>query len=230
MTFPKILSILSQAYTLPPLRDHLAVLQHHPYQIQKFTAPSSLAKRQYPVATLYWDTQGRIKAIFNMNINYLVVQVLENAGMNLAQSVLTELQRYAEYNEPEVNFFRRATWAAQLGLNWMENFQRPHGVVTIGIYVRLASRRRTIRRTSLILGIMQQWFDQSGYGVWIQQVPTVEGIGQVGANLMEGRSITERETVGARSDSKFCNLRIQNWPFVFTPGKVDPLLAPLITC
>ena len=139
MTFPKILSILSQAYTLPPLRDHLAVLQHHPYQIQKFTAPSSLAKRQDPVANLYWDRKGRIKAIFNLNISYTIVQILENLGMNLAQSVLTELERYAEHFEPEPYFFREANWAAQLGLNWREIFQRPHGVVTIGVSVRMAA-------------------------------------------------------------------------------------------
>ena len=230
MTFPKILSILSQAYTLPPLRDHLAVLQHHPYQIQEFTAPSSLAKRQYPVATLYWDKQGRIKAIFNLDINHIVVQIMESAGMNLAQSVLAEFQRYMEYNEPEADFLTRAVWGAQLGLNWRENFQLPHGVVTIGVAVRLPRGARWLRYTDIILRIMQQWFAQSGYYAMIQQVPRVEGVGQVGANLMEGRSITERETVGARSDSKFCNLRIQNWPLVFTPGKVDPLLAPLITC
>lgn len=50
---PKLLSILSQANTLPPLRADLAVLQHHPYQIQKLTDPSYLIKRQVDIATLY---------------------------------------------------------------------------------------------------------------------------------------------------------------------------------
>ena len=230
MTFPKILSILSQVYTLPPLRDHITVLQHHPYQIQKFTSPSSLAKRQIPVATLYWDGQGRIKAIFNLDINYIVVQILENAGVNLAQSVLTGLQRYVEYLEPEANIFTHAIWAAQLGLNWRENFQRPHGVVTMGVNLRMAPGFRRYRHVFFVVDVIRQWLAQSGYAVWIQRVPRADIVGQMEANVMEGRSITERETIGARSDAKFCNLPIQNWPFMLTPGKVDLLLAPLITC
>ena len=82
MIYPKMLNILSQAYTMPPLRDDLAVL---PYQIQKISDPAHLAKRQSPTAILYWDRHGNIKAVFSMQISFILAQILENEGVNLAE-------------------------------------------------------------------------------------------------------------------------------------------------
>ena len=229
MIFPQILSILSHAYTLPPLRHDLAVLQHHPYQIQSFTDPSYLAKRQIEVASVYWDRVGKIKAVFNININFVVAQMLENAGINLAQSVLTELQQYA-WNSPANNLLRGSRWGAQLGTNWEVIRQQPYGVVTVGILFKAHVRFQAQRYRNILIQMILDWLYQSGYGSAAIQVSDAAHTGEVGANPRERRSITERQIFGARSDSKFCKAPIQNWPFVFTPGKLEKLLEPLITC
>ena len=123
-SFPMILSILSQAYTLPPrLRDDLGVLQRHPYQFQRFTDPSSLVKRQISVATLYWGQNGNIKAAFNVDINY----------------------------GPESNLLIRAAFVAQLGTHWRVIVPRPYGVVTIGI-LTLDARFRFMRYVHMYRG------------------------------------------------------------------------------
>ena len=230
MIFPKILSILFQAYTLPsPPKDDLAVLQHHPYHIEKSTDPSDLAKRQTTVATLYWDQKGNIKAIFNVNVYFIGADIFRYTGVSLAQSILAEFQEYMA-NEPEDFMILGPTLASQIGREWRLMFQRPHGVVTIGILFRTRRLFRTLRSINLVLSSMQRWFARSGYPTIVAQVVNAALAGNVGENLMERGSITENQTVGARDESKFCELLIQNWPFVFTPGKLDSLLAPLITC
>ena len=230
MIFPQILSVLSQAYTLPPpLRDDLAVLQHHPYQIQEFTDPSYLAKREDPVATLFWDRYGNIKAIFNANIYYTGVDIFRYSGFSLAQSILTEFIEYVTH-EPESHMVVGALFSSQLGREWAQMIQEPHGVVTIGILITLSQPFSTTRCITLIMATMQRWFAQHGRTVINKRVENAVRAGNVGENLIEGHSITEKQTVGSRSDSKFCELLIQNWPFVFTPGELDKLLPPLITC
>ena len=235
MIFSKIPSILSQAYTLVPLRDDLAVLQHDPYQIQRITGPSSLAKRQEPVAYLYWDrSHGRIKAIFNLDINFTIAQILGNAGVNLAQSVLNDLRSFGAYG-PRVRgtwpwALGGAEWAAQLGANWEVMFQRPHGVITVGILITIFPRFRNLSSINLVLDMLRAWFERAGYYTIAVRVQNAARAGEIGSRLREGRSITERQIVGSRSDSKFCSSPIQNWIFVVTPGKLDGLLPPLITC
>ena len=230
MMFLKILSILFQAYTLPPpIRDDLAVLQHHPYQIEKSTDPSDLAKRQTPVATLYWDGRGNIKAIFNVNVYYIGADIFRYAGVSLAQSILTGFQEYMA-NEPEARMIAWPNLASQIGREWRLMFQRPHGAVTVGILVKTLSNYRRYHHMELVLASMQRWFARSGYIAIAHKVANAVLAGNVGENLTDESSITENQTVGARSDSKFCELLIQNWPFVFTPGKLDSLLALLITC
>ena len=230
MIFPKILSILSPAKTLPPIRDDLAIVQHHSYQIQRFTDPSYLAKRQIPVATLYWDSRGRIKAIFNLHISRILARILVNEGVNLGLSVLADLQRYGENSESVVTILRETYCAAQLGVNSGVNPQTLPDEVSIGLYFRLARGYRTHWRTDLILQMMEQWFARSGYITLRQQVRYAGNAGQEELFLKEGGNITERQTVGTRSASKFCELSIQNWPLVFVPGKLDKLAAPYITC
>lgn len=225
-----LLNILSRAKTLPPIRGDLAILQHHPYPIQRFTDPSYLAKRQVPVATLYYDIHGNIKAIFNLEITHMIVQILGNAGVDLGRSVLAEFQEYLENSAPVPTYFAGAFWAAQLGYNWRAILQRPNGDVTIGLLVRLDRTFRTVSRTRFVLDMMKQWFAQSGYIAITQLVQNAEEAGQEEPISKEGSSITKRQIVKARSDSKFCKLSIQNWPFVFKPGKVDKLEAPFITC
>ena len=230
MIFLKILSILSQAYTLPTLlRDDLAVLEHHPNQIQKFTNPSYLAKRQDPVATLFWDRTGKIKAIFNVNIYYTGAEIFRYSGYSLAQSILTEFKEYVTH-EPENILLDGASFSSQIGREWTQMFREPHGVVTIGILVNLIQRKCSTRCINLVLAAMQRWFAQHGLMVINKRVESAAGAGNIGQSLIEGHSITENHTVGARGDSKFCELLIQNWPFVFTPGDVDKLLPFLITC
>ena len=230
MMFPKILIILFQAYMLsPPLRDDLAVLQHHPYQIEKSTDPSDLAKRQASVATLYWDERGNIKAIFNVNVYYIGADIFRHAGFSLAQSILTEFQEYMA-NEPEAYIIAWQHFASQIGHEWSLMIQRPHGVVTIGILLKTRARFHARRFIILVLSSMQRWFARSGYNAITERVENARLTGNVGENLTERRAIIENQSVAARSDSKFCELLIQNWPFVFTPGKLDSLLAPLIIC
>ena len=230
MIFPKIPSILSRAYTLSPLRDDLAALQHHPYQIQRITDPSYLAKRQPPAVSLYYDLRfRRIKAVFNLDINFTIARILGNAGVNLAQSVLTDLRYFGEYG-PVPYLLEGAAWAAQLGSDWEAMLQRPHGVVTVGIMITLNSRFRSKSCTNLVLAMLQAWFARVGLDALPVRVYDARHAGEIGPRLREGRSITERQTVGARSDSKFCSSPIQNWIFVVTSGKLDGLLPPLITC
>ena len=230
MMFPKILSILFQAcMPPPPVRDDLAVLQHHPYKIEKSTDNSDLAKRQDPVATLYFDARGNIKAIFNVNVYYIGADIFRYAGVSLAQSILTEFQEYMA-NEPEGSWIIGHRCASQIGREWRLMFQRPHGVVTVGIVVKLRSQYRSYRCVLRVLSSMQRWFARSGHIAITERVRDATLAGNVGESLTERRSITENQTAGALSDSKFCELLIQNWPFVFAPGKLDSLLAPLITC
>lgn len=135
-----MLSISSQAYTLPPLREDPAVLQNHPYQIQKFTDPSYLPKGQLPVVNVYWDTIGNIKAIFNVRIDFIGADVFRYAGFSLAQSILTEIEEYLANTPNNKNMLRGAKFAAQIGREWERMFQRPHGQVTIGILITLPPR------------------------------------------------------------------------------------------
>ena len=226
MIYPKMLSILSQAYTLPPLRDDLAPL---PYQIQKFSDPAHLAKRPLPIATLYWDQNGNIKAIFKMQITWMVAQILENSGVNLALGVLTALHAFAaQAAGPAATL--QAQWQGQLGSSWMDILQQYGGQATIGVLVRIAPGVQFDQNTALLLEAMQTWFTLSGYAAVTVRVEDARNVGNAVANRIERPSLTERQTVGARSDSKFCKLTIQNWQFVLTPGKLDTLLAPLITC
>ena len=228
MIYPKMLSILSQAYTLPPLRDDLALV---PYQIQKFSDPAHLAKRQYPIATLFWDRNGNIKAVFNMQISFLVAQILGNEGVNLAQSVLSAFQSYVTTAAgPAAGIFRGATWASQLGSNWAAIVHQFGGEATISVLVTIRPPLRSYQNTVFILQLMQFWFSLTGYVAFQQEVADATRVGNVPGNRIERHSLTERQTIEARSDSKFCKLMIQNWQFVLTPGKSDTLLAPLITC
>ena len=230
MIFPKIPSILSQAYTLSPLRDDRAVLQHHPYQIPRITYPLYLAKRQPPVASLYYDCRGgNVKAVFNLDINFIIAQILGHADVNLAQSIITDLRRFGEHG-PASYLVQRAAWHAQLGADWEIMLQRPHGVITVGILITLDIRFQSFRFVNQILDMLRAWFERGGYDAIAVRPPNAVLAGVVGASVREGRSITERQTVGARSDSKFCISPIQNWIFVVMPGNLDGLLPPLITC
>ena len=232
MSFPKILSILSPAHTLPPLRDDLAVPQHHSYQIPRLTDPSYLAKRQNPTATLFWDQRGRIKAVFKLSISSITASILEQQGINLAQSVLSELNRFAiSGTVPVGNILQRAVWRAQLGENWQEVLQRSGGEVTIGILIIRYQSYRSRRCTSIVLSLLQTWFFQNGFASDIVPVINAALAGNVGPNDgIEERSITEKQTVEARTASKFCQAPIQNWPFVLAAGELDKLLIPLIAC
>ena len=228
MIYPKMLNILSQAYTLSPLRDDLAVT---PYQIQKISDPAHLAKRQPPVVTLYWDRNGHIKAVFKMHISWIVAQVLQYEGVNLAQSVMGALRAHAMvYGETETAISQGATWASQLGTNWRNILDEYGGQATIGILIKLRPAVLSDENTTRILQLLQAWFNLSGYSEFAVEVQDASRAGIDGGNRIERRSLTERQTVEARSDSKFCKPTIQNWQFVLTPGKLDTLLAPLITC
>ena len=230
MIYSKMLiSILSQAYTLPAHRDDLALL---PYQIQKFSDPAHLAKRQDPIATLYWDRNGNIKAIFNIQISFIFAQILGHEGTNLARGVLTALQNFvttaAGHGAVVLN---GAVWGSQMGTNLQSIIQLlGSGQVTIGILVTLRPRVRSYQNTVLILQLMQFWFQLSGYVAVQQEVEDAVRVGNAAENRIERRSLIERQTVEAPRYSKFCKLTIQNWQFVLTPGKPDTLLAPLITC
>lgn len=158
MIYPKMLSILSHAYTLPPHRDDLGVL---PYQIQKFSDPSHLVK-QTPIATVYSDRHGNIKAVFNVQVNAIVVQILEHAGLNLARSVLIAFQRYT-LNGPESNILFGAAWSSQLGTNWGAILQEYGGVASLGILVTLRRSAQSMRNTHSVIHEMSLWFALSGY-------------------------------------------------------------------
>ena len=232
MIFSKILGILSPAHTLPPLRDDLAVPQHHPYQIPGLTDPSYLAKRQIPTAILYWDQQGRVKAVFKLGINFIIADILEHQGINLAQSVLSELNQFADSGAvPLFGILQGAVWAAQLGENWQEILQRSRGEVTVGILITRTSSYLSERCTYLMLNLLVNWFQQNGFMSYAVPVPNAARAGNMGPrDGIEERSITERQTVEARTASKFCQAPIQNWPFVLAAGELDKLLIPLITC
>ena len=131
---------------------------------------------------------------------------------------------------PEDVILEEASWASQLGANWRDILDQYGGQVTIGILVRLRPAVRSDWNTSLVLHLMQAWFNIAGYTAFSQEVRDARRGGMEVGNRIERRSLTERQTVEARSDSKFCKPMIQNWQFVLTPGKLDTLLAPLITC
>ena len=228
MIYPKMLSILSQAYTLPPLRDDLALL---PYQVQKFSDPAHLAKRQYSIATLYWDRNGNIKAVFNVQISFVVAQILRNEGLNLAQSVLTAFRTFVIWAAGSgAGVFGGALWQTQLGNNWPAIIPSVGGQATLGVLVTLRPPLRSFQNTVFVLQLMQFWFHLGGYGSFQQEVADAAIAGTMGGIRTERPSLTERQIVEARSDSEFCKLTIQNWQFVLAPGKLDTLLAPLITC
>ena len=154
--------------------------------------------------------------------------------MNLAHSVLADLRHFGEYGSlvpgTAAYVLQGAQWAAQLGADWEVMFQGPHGVVTVGILITLQYRFRSMSCTNNVLNMLRAWFERAGYDAITVRVRNAARAGEIGPRLREGRSITERQTVGARSDSKFCSSPIQNWIFVVTPGKLDGLLPPLITC
>lgn len=119
--FPKILSILSQIYTLPTLQDDSTVLQHHPYQIQRLET-SYLAKRNGPIATVYWDASGAIKTIFNMDINIRIVQLLAWSGVSLAHSVLADCRQWMQNPfSPAFVILRRVSLGSTTGLSLEEH-------------------------------------------------------------------------------------------------------------
>lgn len=142
-----------------------------------------------------------------MDINYVVLQILENAGVNLALSVLSELEQYIE-NSALSDIPPTAEWGAQLGLNWRDILQRPHGVVTVGIFLTLGHMHRGDRVRRLVLYKMQQWFALSGYQSITQKVQNARIVGQTVPTPINERSITERQSVEAHSDSKFGKLTI----------------------
>ena len=232
MIFSKILSILSPAHTLPPLRDDLAVPQHHPYQMPRLADPSYLAKRQIPTACLYWDRQGRIKAVFKLSIDFIVGDILEHQAINLAHSVLSELVQFVYSDTVPVGpILTGAAWAAQLGENWQEMIQRSRGEITVGILITRTQRYYSRQCTYLMLSLLEYWFAQYGFGSYAVPVQDAARAGNVGPrDGIEELSITERQTVEARTVSKFCQAPMQNWPFVLAAGELDKLLIPLITC
>lgn len=230
-----MLSILPQIYTLPTLRDDLTVLQHHPYQIQRLenrTNSSYLAKREGAVATLYWDSSGPIKAIFNMDINSEVAQIFENSGVNLAQSVLAQCRQYMEGPfSPAFIYLAGAAWAAQLGRHWRNILQRPSGVTTIAILITLRPRWRTPSYLAVVVYELQKWSSQGGNSVIVRHVQNAQSAGNAPGNqFTDGSSIKEEQTVGDHSKTRFCRSPIQNSPFVFTVHALDSLLTPHITC
>ena len=236
MIFPKILSISSQIYTLPALQDDLTALQHHPYQTQRLeNSPSSsyLAKRDDdPVGTVFWDAHGVIKAIFNMDINSEIAQIFERSGTNIARNVMAECERYM-LNAPGIVsvYLELSSWAAQLGTYWVKIRRRPKAVISIAIVIQLQAHWSAPVHIESVLEVLQQWFTQGGNAVLVEQVPSARDAGNAPGNQMvDERSIIEEQTLGDRSNSRFCDSPVQNSPFVFTAGTLDTLLKPLITC
>ena len=230
-----MLCISSQVYTLPTLRDDLTVLQHHPYQIQRLensTDSSYLAQEGGAVATLYWDSSGAMKAIFNMDINSEVAQIFESSGVNLAQSVLAECRQYMEGPfSPAFIYLERAAWAAQLGRHWRNILHRPGGVTTIAILIVLGPRWSNPSYLGVVVHVLQEWFSQGRNSVIVRHVQNARDAGNVPGNqFTDGGSINEERTVGDHSNTRFCRSPIQNSPFLFTVHTFDSLLTPQITC
>ena len=101
------------------------------------------------------------------------------------------------------NLLISAEWAAQLGNDWRVIFQRPHGVVTVGILLSLSQRYQGARNRRLLLKKMMEWFALSGYYAITQRVPNALNVGQTVSTSIKERSITERQSVEAHGDSKF---------------------------
>ena len=235
---PKILGILSQIYTLSTLRDDLTVLQHHPYQIvqtqrlENRKNSSYLAKREGAIATVYWDATGTIKAIFNMDISHEVLQAFQNSGVDVAQNVLAECERYVSNAlGPASIYLARATWAAQLGSHWRNILRNHNGVATISILVELRPIWGSIHFLIPVLAVLESWFAQGGHTINIIESPDAREAGNAPGNqfIHEG-SIIEERTLEDRSKSRFCDSPIQNSPIMFTVETFDSLLRPLITC
>ena len=229
--FPKILSLLSQIYTLPTLRDD----QHHPYQIQRLEDRASspyLVKRDGAIATLYWDASGAIKAIFNMDINYEVAEILSRSGVNLALSVLTDCHAFMDNRlSPAFFMLDGAKWRAQLGNQWRNILRRPHGVTTLAITIVLHPQMSTPEFLTVVLTTLQQWLTQGGNYVNVVQVQNAQDAGNALANQVGGRSsLIEERAFGEPGNSRFCKSPIQNSPAVFTVGTLASLLTPPITC
>ena len=227
--FPKLLGILCQVYTLPTLQDDLTVIQHHAYQIQRLENDSSyLAKREGATATLYWDVNGAIKAIFNMDINNEVLQAFENSGVDLAQNVLAECERFMLNLQGQAFLYLNgAIWSAQLGSHWRNILRRPSGVATLSILIQLQPRWTGAGFVAMAVGLLHSWLTQGGNTVIEKFVTNARDAGNAPG---DGRSIIEERTLRARPKSRFCSSPIQNSPFLFTVGTLDSLLTPLITC
>ena len=232
---PKILGILSQIYMLSTLPDDLTALQHHPYQTQRLENrknSSYLAKREDAIATLYWDANGAIKAIFNMDINHQVLQAFPNSGVDVAQNVLAECERYMLNAPGPVSIYLTgATWAAQLGTHWRNILPNHNGVATISIVVVLHPIWSSIHYVISVLTVLESWFAQGGHTINLIWSPDAREAGNAPGNqfIHEG-SIIEERTLEDRSKSRFCDSPIQNSPIMFTVGTFDSLLRPLITC
>ena len=233
--FPKIPGLLSQIYTLPTLRDDLTAVQHHPYQIQRLedrASSPSLVKRDGAIATLYWDPNGAIKAIFNMDINWEVAQILSMSGVSLAQSVLNDCYAFLHYPiGPAFFILAGARWTAQLGNQWRNILRRPHGVTTLAITIVLHPQLTNPAFLSVVLSALQQWFTQGGNYVNVVQVQNAQAAGNMPANRVGGRSSPIKErALGEPSSSRFCKSPIQNSPAMFTVGTLASLLTPPIRC
>ena len=226
----KLLSILSQTYTLPTLQDDLTVLQHHPYQIQRLET-SHLAKRVDPIAIVYWDTNGVIRVIFNMELNLGLVQIFERSGTNMASSILSDCQRWMQNpSSPAGPLLVGAHWVAQLGQYWRHIFNQPHGLTTIGITISLQPQHAMF--VGVVLHILQQWLSNGGNYIAIVQVPDARFAGYMsGKQVIDGGSVIGEPASGDAGTSRFCKSPIQNSPAMFVRGAFDKLLRqPTITC
>lgn len=225
MIFSQILSTLSQTYTLRIPRDDIAVPQHNK-RLESRTNSSYLAKREGSIATLYWDATGVVKAVFNMNISFEVVQAFQSSGANLARSVGAECVRYLHQSDVS-DFLSGAAWGTQLGSHWRNILQRPHGVSTVSILIVLDRLYSNPKYFSLVLRELDRWFSQGGNLVTTLQVENAMIAGNAEGFLTEERPIVEEQSAG---DYQFCQSPIQNSPFTFTGGPLDGLLRPLIRC
>ena len=229
MIFLKILSILSQTYTLPPLRDDLAVLQHQPCRIETPENPSYLAKRSFPIANMYYDKRGHVKVIFKVQATFAILSLVGRSSMGLAQCILSECQLWM-LNAPRPDVLAGAVWAAQVGSEWPGIIERSFGDGTMAILLTLRPLWLTQPGVDHVLGLLQQWFGRIGYDTTVDLVSHALDVCNARGNPVQGNSITERQTFGDLSDSKYCKAPIQNWPFVFMPGEMNVLLPPVIRC
>ena len=199
-----------------------------PLEDSSATSIYRLSKRAN-VATIYYDTNGVVRTIFNMNVVYATFQALSIGGLQLEQNVMGEALRWLRYSSGFGQWLDTATSYAQVGQHWQNVIRGEGGVGTISFTITVAAQFHGNIRL-LVLAI-QYWLTQ-GISYNSVGLVQVQDATQAGIAPPDGKRAVEIGTIKIRqaSSGEACKIVLQDTPFILTGGDMDLLLPDPITC